>query len=113
MITKTKKIKSEPLFDKGQLKLMKERISYYERVLSTNFLDEMLSIVITKRMLLNYLDKKGIDVNEISKEYAKEIDSIYMAVIPERYKEQKKNKVIVRVVKKGKYVKTKKAKKTK
>lgn len=107
-MVKIKKIKTEPLCNKTELRFMRDRLCYYERVLNTDFLDEILSALITKRMLLNYLKKKGIDVNEIQKEYSKEIESVYMSIIPERYKKKKQEKkTFVRVINK-KQVKAKK-----
>jgi len=88
--SKNKKVKLQQLFDKTQTKFVKEKISHYERVLNTEFLDEFLRNEIENRMLKDYIERHGVDIREINEQYKKEIHNVYMALIPKRYKEQNK-----------------------
>ena len=105
---KTKKIKSEPLFDKEQLKGIAERAKLLRQIFSESTLDDLLDLTIKNRMFESYLKKHNININQIENEYKDELNMIYETVMSDKYKKTNRlQKKLIKTLNEGKYKKTK------
>ncbi len=83
-MAKTKIKKTQPIFDKRQIKEMSDNYNRYKKILNPELLDTLLETEIKYRMLRHHVENTHDEfIYIIERQYSKELKMVYQAIKPE------------------------------